>query len=78
MRTSTSILASLAAAALLAGCSEKPQDHAGIRSDKPAEAGTGVAAFTQPGWTVGDKASWSNQLKARASYGMNDHLRAPK
>lgn len=62
----------------LAACGEKPQDQAGIRSDQPAQAGTGVAVFTDAGWTAGDKASWSNHLKARANYGMNDHLRAPK
>lgn len=70
---------SLAVAALaLAACGEKPQDQAGSRSDQAVQAGTGVAAFTQPGWTAGDKASWANHLKARANYGMNDHLRAPK
>jgi len=74
----TLILSALSGLALLSACSEKPQDQAGIRSDKPAQAGTGVAAFTDKGWTVGDKASWSNHLKARASYGMNDHQRAPK
>jgi len=62
----------------LSACGEKPQDHAGIRSDQPAAAGTGVAAFTADGWKAGDQASWSNHLKARANYGMNDHLRAPK
>ena len=69
----------LAVAALgLSACGEKPQNQAGIRSDQPAQAGTGVAVFTDAGWTAGDKASWSNHLKARANYGMNDHLRAPK
>ena len=63
---------------VLSACGEKPQNQAGIRSDQPAQAGTGVAAFTDAGWTAGDKASWSNHLKARANYGMNDHLRAPK
>ena len=75
------ILISTAALMVLTGltaCGEKPQDHAGIRSDKPAQAGTGVAAFTAEGWKAGDQASWSNHLKARANYGMNDHLRAPK
>lgn len=74
----TLILSALSGLVLLSACSEKPQDQAGIRSDKPAQAGTGVAVFTDPGWTAGDKASWSNHLKARASYGMNDHQRAPK
>jgi hypothetical protein len=62
----------------LSACGEKPQDHVGIRSDKPAAAGTGVAAFTAEGWKAGDQASWSNHLKARANYGMNDHQRAPR
>ena len=71
-------LSAVASVMVLSACGEKPQDHAGGRGDKPAEAGTGVAAFTQSGWTAGDKASWANQLKARANYGMNDHQRAPK
>ena len=74
----TWILSALSAFVLLSACGEKPQDTAGIRSDKPAQAGTGVAAFTDKGWTAGEKASWSNHLKARATYGMNDHQRAPK
>lgn len=65
-------------AMLLVACGEKPQETVGVRSDKPAESGTGVAAFTEPGWKAGDKAAWSNHLKARATYGMNDHVRAPK
>jgi len=65
-------------AVTLSACGEQAQDKAGIRSDQPAQAGTGVAAFTEPGWKAGDHASWSNHLKARANYGMNDHQRAPK
>ncbi len=72
------ILSVMSGAMALTACGEKPQNQAGIRSDQPAQAGTGVAAFTDAGWTAGDKASWSNHLKARANYGMNDHLRAPK
>jgi hypothetical protein len=34
--------------------------------------------YTDPGWQAGDKAGWSNHLKARAQYGQNDHARAPK
>ena len=74
----TILLSALASALVLAACGEKPQDQAGIRTDKAAQVGTGVAAFTDAGWTAGDKASWSNHLKARANYGMNDHQRAPK
>jgi hypothetical protein len=63
---------------LLAACGETRQDKAGVGSDKPAVTGTGVAVYTDPGWTAGDKASWANHLKARATYGQNDHARAPK
>ena len=72
------LLSALTGAFALSACGERPQDKLGIRSDKPVQTGTGMAAFTDAGWTAGDKASWSNHLKARASYGMNDHQRAPK
>lgn len=73
------LLMTVATAALaLSACGDQPQDSYGIRSDKPAHVGSGVAVFTDAGWTAGDKASWSNHLKARAQYGMNDHQRAPK
>jgi len=72
------LLSAMASALVLGACGEKPQEQAGIRSDKAPQVGTGVAAFTDAGWTAGDKASWSNHLKARANYGMNDHQRAPK
>ncbi|PUE34250.1 hypothetical protein [Limnohabitans sp. Jir72] len=78
MRSTLMFSAAVAAVLALSACSEKPQDKMGIRSDQPAQAGTGVSAFTAPGWTAGDQASWSNHLKARANYGMNDHQRAPK
>ena len=68
----------VASAFVLGACSEKPQDKLGAGSDKSAATGTGVAAFTAEGWKAGDAASWSNHLKARAQYGMNDHQRAPK
>ena len=77
MRTTLTLMV-VASALALAACGEKAQDRAGIRSDKPAQAGTGVAAFTDAGWTAGDKASWSNHLRTRAQYGMNDQQRAPK
>ena len=63
---------------LLAACGEKPQEVKGVRTDKPSESGTGVATFTAPGWKAGDKDGWANHLKARATYGQNDHVRAPK
>jgi len=68
----------LCAALFLVACGEKPQDSLGSRSDKPAVAGTGVAVYTASGWKAGDKDGWANHLKARASYGQDDHARAPK
>ena len=68
----------LSAAFLLAACGENVQNGLGSTTDKPAVNGTGVTAFTDPGWKAGDKASWSSHLKARASYGQNDHARAPQ
>jgi hypothetical protein len=65
-------------AILLVACGEKLQDVKGVRTDKPPYSGTGVAPFTEPGWKAGDKDGWANHLKARATYGQNDHVRAPK
>ena len=59
----------------LSACGEKPQDKTGVRSDQPAQAGTGVAAFTEPGWKAGDKTSWEQQLKTRGQ-GQNDYAKA--
>ncbi len=78
MRKTLTTISLLAAAWALTACGEKPQEVTGARSDKPVQAGTGVAVFTDAGWTAGDKASWANHLKARANYGMTDHQRAPK
>ncbi|BEP93090.1 hypothetical protein KW843_14480 [Acidovorax sp. sif1233] len=68
------VLAAAGAVAALAGCGEKPQTGAGIRSDAPPYAGTG-SNFTQPGWKAGDKAGWEAQLKARQQYGQNEYTR---
>ena len=65
-------------ATLLVACGETSQDKPGVRSDKPVQNGTGVAVYTVPGWKAGDKDGWANHLKARASYGQDDHARAPK
>ncbi|MFI8615204.1 hypothetical protein ACIGHN_06825 [Acidovorax sp. NPDC077693] len=71
----TLLVASAALAlAALSACGEKPQTGAGIRSDAAPYAGTG-SAFTQPGWTAGDKASWEAQLKTRQQYGQNEYTR---
>jgi len=67
---------SVAVAAVLAGCGEKPQGMGGIKSDTAPYKGTGVATFTQSGWQAGDANAWSQQLKARAQYGQNEYSRA--
>jgi hypothetical protein len=68
----------ICSALFLVACGEKPQEAKGVGSDKPPYSGTGVASFTEPGWKAGDKDGWANHLKARATYGQNDHVRAPK
>ena len=68
----------LSSLVFLSACGETRQDKAGVGSDKPAVAGTGVAVYTDPGWKAGDQAGWSNHLKARAHYGQNDHSRTSK
>jgi ABC-type glycerol-3-phosphate transport system substrate-binding protein len=60
---------------LLAACTEKPQTAGGKKSDAKAYAGTGEAAFTAPGWKVGDQASWEQQIKAR-NQAQNEYARA--
>lgn len=72
MKASLRILVPMAAAALLTACGEAKQDRGAARHDAPFSDGTGSAAFTAPGWKPGDKASWENELRARAQYGQND------
>ena len=73
-RTVAAAACAVVALATLAACGEKPQTGGAIRSDAAPYAGTG-SAFTQPGWTAGDKASWEAQLKARQQYGQNEYTR---
>ncbi|WP_409559742.1 hypothetical protein [Hydrogenophaga sp.] len=75
MRKTLTTLGLMAAMAALTACGEKPQDMGGTRSDAAPYAGVGQSPFLQPGWKVGDKGSWEQQLKARAQYGMNDYSR---
>lgn len=60
--------------AVLSACGEKPQALQTSKRDASAYTGTGKA-FTNKGWTQGDKASWESQLKARNQYGQNDYTR---
>ena len=66
----------IGAVALLAACGEAPQTASPPRSDQAPASGTGVAVFTQAGWTAGDKASWESALRARAQLGQNEYSRA--
>jgi outer membrane biogenesis lipoprotein LolB len=67
-------LIAAAASALLAACGEKPQVAATGKADATPYQGTGVAAFTAPGWKAGDRAAWEQQLKTRAQ-GQNDYVK---
>lgn len=75
MRKTLMIFGLVATAAALTACGEKPQETTGVRQDTAPYTGVGKSQYQQPGWTVGDKASWEQQLKARAQYGMNDYTR---
>jgi predicted small lipoprotein YifL len=76
MRTTLMTLSLVAAVVALSACGEKPQEMGGTRSDAAPYAGVGKSQYQQPGWKVGDKASWEQQLKSRAQYGMNEYTRA--
>ncbi|MEJ7929081.1 hypothetical protein WG922_03755 [Ramlibacter sp. AN1015] len=69
-------IATLAGAlALLAGCSEQPQDASGVKSDRPVFSGTGAPPpFALTDWKQGDKASWEQQLRVRGQ-GQNEYVR---
>ena len=81
MKRAVVMLAALASGAmLLAACGEKPQTNAeGVKYDAVPWSGTGTQAntgtvFTAPGWKVGDKASWEQQIKTRSN-GQNEYTR---
>lgn len=73
------VAAAVFAAVLLAGCGEKPQTNAqGVKHDAVPWSGTGTqentgTVFTAPGWKVGDKTAWQQQLKTRAQNGQNEY-----
>lgn len=75
MRKTLTVFGLIAVAATLSGCGEKPQESTGVRQDTAPYSGVGKSQYQQPGWTVGDKTSWEQQLKTRAQYGMNDYTR---
>ena len=72
-------LVAIAALAGLAACSEKPQTNAeGVKFDAAPWTGTGTQAntgtvYTAPGWKVGDKTAWQQELKTRTQNGQNEY-----
>jgi hypothetical protein len=64
----------VALAALLSACGEKPQTLGAAKQDAPSYSGTGKA-FVDGGWKQGDKASWESHLKARGQNSQNDYTR---
>ncbi len=67
----------LAAGALaLAGCAEKEQTAAGVKSDTAPFIGTSKP-YVAAGWKPGDRNSWEQQLKVRAQQGQNDYAKTP-
>lgn len=67
------VLATAAVLALVA-CGEKPQTAASVKSDVPAFQGASNA-YNAPGWKVGDKTAWEQQLKTRAQNAQNEYNR---
>ena len=65
----------VALAALLSACGEKPQTQGAGKQDAAPHQGTGKA-FVDGGWKQGDKASWESHLKARTQNGQNDYSKA--
>ena len=63
---------------VLSGCAERVQTAEAGRKKVDAAAWTtsdaATPAFTAPGWKVGDKAAWEEQLRKR-SQGQNDYQR---
>ncbi|WP_332752082.1 hypothetical protein [Hydrogenophaga sp.] len=76
----TLTIAAVALTLGLAACGDQPQEMngAGVKQDGAPYTGVGKSQYAQGGWSVGDKASWEQQLKARAQYGQNDYTRMSK
>ena len=81
MKRLASVLVALAASAFLnIACTEKPQTNAeGVKQDAAPWSGTGAqadkgTAFTAPGWKVGEKTAWEQQIKLRTN-GQNEYTR---
>jgi len=70
----------VAVAGMLAACGEKPQTNThGVKFDAVPWSGTGTqlntgTPFTAPGWKVGDKTAWEQQIKTRMN-GQNEYVK---
>lgn len=73
----TALLAILLALGTV-GCTERDQSlyQGKVQNGEPAYKGTGVAVFTAPGWTPGDRNSWEQELKVRTQR-QNEYNRMP-
>jgi hypothetical protein len=63
--------------ALIVGCGEKPQtiDMGAKRADEAWSTSTAASpAFIAPGWKVGDKTAWEEQIRKR-NQAQNDYAR---
>lgn len=73
MGTTLRCLAAIAAAIVLTACTEKPQDFTSVKAGKEPWAGP-ATAFSAPGWTPGDAASWNDEIRQRTQ-GQNEYVR---
>jgi hypothetical protein len=76
MRGCTLALAVSMAAALLAGCGEKPQtlDAKAKGPDAAPWSASASSPFYAADWKGGDKAAWEAQIRTR-NQGQNDYAR---
>jgi hypothetical protein len=74
----TSVVAAAALLATLAGCGERSQklEHSASKPDAQAwsVSESAAPAYIAPGWKVGDKAAWEEQLRQR-NQAQNDYAR---
>ncbi len=56
----------------LVACGEKPQTMGGIKTDAAPFEGA-KNSFVVPGWKVGDKTSWEQQIKTRTQNTQNEY-----
>ena len=65
-----STLSLVVAAAALTACGEKPQEMSSTGSDAAPYTGVGQSQYQQPGWKVGDKASWEQFIRSLIERGL--------